>query len=501
MDSNGSYSFDENALQQFAGSVPENDPGFQDFPDGPSDPLYAFPAFNQNAMQQAAADAGLQDFADGPLDPLFGFPGFSQSAMHQNAPNTGSQSLPDGFWNPALGVPGFDQNNLQPTAPDTGFFTHPANPHNATQQPTADSFALNGSGVVFGNAGSLAQSMSGTTPGLDNWHSDQSAYQASYHPYSFSQMTLPQSAVTDMFAPNALGPTPAYNVPYSVNPGSTTCQDFDVSLPLDESVTPSAAQSQSMSLSDPPFITCDRPGCTSAEVFPNLATRSQHIFAIHIRDVLNTSNICTWPGCTKSNLDTNKKLETHVTNIHIDPLLCTVTGCKRMAPFGRKGELDRHKASVHQQGRTWKCPRKDCKKHARRFPRKDKLREHIGLSGHSAFPCKYQHCSSKKWSKYITEAELGKHYKHDHGVFECGIQNCTGTISAFNDDRFKIHLWNEHHWRAQGLELWKGSEIIFDQMVEGSSDNAYTFTERDFEGNEVWKDCRECEEVSQSTAS
>jgi hypothetical protein len=128
-----------------------------------------------------------------------------------------------------------------------------------------------------------------------------------------------------------------------------------------------------------PRIACDWPHCTFLGQFAGKNAQSQHVFNVHIKAVLDQDpGRCTWPGCTsKASLKSRKLLETHVYNLHIDPLRCEVRGCGHTRPFAKQSDLERHRASAHRIGRTFKCPQKNCERYVRPFPRKDKLQLHI----------------------------------------------------------------------------------------------------------------------------
>ncbi|TVY57241.1 hypothetical protein LCER1_G003502 [Lachnellula cervina] len=444
MDPNSSYSFDESALQQ------------QAFTD-----LFGLDG-----------NFGSESLPDGPLDPMFGLSGFqaSQGAMQQPASN-------------ALAFNGGLSNDpLDPMFRPSGFQAS----QGAMQQPASDPSALNGNGVDF-NSNPFNQplgSMNGAFSGLTNcptnnyqqfnqtaiqqpsttnfWSPDNNAL-AFGAPYSFDQATLPQGSVTDMSALNATANNDAFGGSYSMDQNAlnmaafSTGSDLDALFELDESDfwKPSSGIGSRMPI--PPLFSCDWPGCNSKEVFTCNLSHSQHVSAVHIQDVLNnSSNSCTWPGCLKSKLDTHQKLKTHVTNIHIDPFRCIVTGCKRTEPFGRKGDLERHMASVHQHGRTWKCAEKGCKRHTNGFPRKDKLTEHKRATGHGGgIRCSYNHCYWKDipTGYFLTEAELSSHINDLHGNYECAVGTCVGTVSAFSLDDLKNHLRSSHLLNDSNLRV------------------------------------------------
>jgi hypothetical protein len=118
-----------------------------------------------------------------------------------------------------------------------------------------------------------------------------------------------------------------------------------------------------------------------------------------------------------------------------------VIGCSHTRPFAKQGDLDRHLASVHKVGPTFKCPRLDCKRHERGFPRKDKLKHHINTLGHGSFHCPYDHCDYQQAKGFLSREILGRHViSWDHGVYECGVGSCKGTTSCFNPDILALHL-------------------------------------------------------------
>jgi hypothetical protein len=241
-----------------------------------------------------------------------------------------------------------------------------------------------------------------------------------------------------------------------------------------------------------PLFSCDWPGCTSTKLFSNKIARSEHVSATHIPEVLqNTSGSCTWPGCIKSKLDTSKKLETHVINIHIEPLRCAFSGCSRTEPFGRKGDLDRHIASVHKKERSWKCPRRNCIFHIKGFPRKDKLNEHLRTRGHGALKCEYRHCGkfTADFTPFLTEAELTSHFDDHHGNFECGIGSCVNTSSAFTPRTLRSHVFRYHC--SSRMDYENICALVY-QIAERSQSNTCTITKDDFDGLEISDACKDC---------
>jgi hypothetical protein len=189
-------------------------------------------------------------------------------------------------------------------------------------------------------------------------------------------------------------------------------------------------------------IQCDWPSCTSAEIFPDVFTRSHHVQNIHISDVLdNWPGSCKWPGCTSTAIFKSRKLiEIHVENIHVNPLLCTVKGCKNKMPFAKLGDLERHKASVHKIGRMFKCPRSDCPRHVNPFGRKDKLNEHIRNQEHGTIRCQYDRCISG----FLSNNDLDKHMRSwEHGPIRCQYDRCKSGFLSNND--LDEHIRSQEH--------------------------------------------------------
>ncbi|TVY48303.1 hypothetical protein LOCC1_G001973 [Lachnellula occidentalis] len=470
MDSNGFYSFDENALRQQAFTdlcaLDENF-GFGSLPDGPLDPMFGLGGFqaSQGAIQQQPAsdvfaldgDRGFESLPDGPLDPI----------------NAGD-------------VLDFDTANTfnQPLRSMDGAF------------PALDNFSAN-------NYESFNQTAFQQTNVNDFWSPDNNDFGFGA-PYSSDQATLPQGSLTDTSAFNATANADAFNASDLMDPNALNTTAFgpglhlDALFVLDESETycrdPSSFMTPNMhydaprstiqiGMPVPPLFGCDWPA------------------AVHIQDVLNnTSGSCTWPGCLKPKLDTSKKLETHVTNIHIEPLRCTVTGCKHTKPFGREGDLERHIASVHKHGGTWKCPHHGCKRHTRGFPRKDKLNEHSRATGHGASRCPYHHCRQRY---HLTEAELPSHINERHGNYECAVGTCAGWVSAFSFYDLEYHLRETHLRHAKVILSAAFPEEMMHKFVQqsGGDKDTFTFTESHL-GTISYKSggCKECEKMPQLTS-
>ena len=157
---------------------------------------------------------------------------------------------------------------------------------------------------------------------------------------------------------------------------------------------------------------------------------------------------CTWPGCdSRAFLKTRKLLETHVFNLHLNPLVCNELGCKRKKPFAKQGDYERHIASVHKQDTSFKCTYNTCPRHKRGFSRKDKLNDHLKVHDGREF-CNFDHCNynvglwtpERLQSTRITPVD----HQNQHGPYECGIDECRGSFSSFSALDLTRHLTYYH---------------------------------------------------------
>jgi len=194
MDPNGFYSFDQNSLPQHAVTdftVPDERPD-------ESDPLFdlpGYPPFDKSTLPQipdgnVGSGQPFEELPDGPLGPLFGIPSYLSSTSSVSQPADNAFTL--------------DRGGLR-------------SDHFGTFNQNSGSF--NGAILGLNDYQPVSQiGAPGTTQfGLEPFNDIDMAFGA---PYSFNQMTLPQSPATYMFAPNASFSTPG--VYYSVNQ-----KDFD----------------------------------------------------------------------------------------------------------------------------------------------------------------------------------------------------------------------------------------------------------------------------------
>jgi len=176
----------------------------------------------------------------------------------------------------------------------------------------------------------------------------------------------------------------------------------------------------------------------------------------HFKNVIDIDTIlhswpgrCTWPGCdSQAFLKTRKLLETHVFNLHLNPLVCNELGCKRKKPFAKQGDYERHIASVHKQGTSFKCTYTTCPRHKKGFSRKDKLNDHLKVHDGREF-CNFDHCvynRSSRGTRYRLQTIIAPPVDHQngHGPYECGIDECRGSLSSFSALDLAHHLVSYH---------------------------------------------------------
>ncbi len=106
----------------------------------------------------------------------------------------------------------------------------------------------------------------------------------------------------------------------------------------------------------------------------------------------NGPTTCRWPNCSSSRVFKDKyTLNEHLTNIHITPLCCSITGCS-VGPFGKKSDLNRHISTIHGKSGFF-CPIESYESKTTRFARKDKLVKHM-REEHDNVRCSLNHCGT-----------------------------------------------------------------------------------------------------------
>lgn len=191
---------------------------------------------------------------------------------------------------------------------------------------------------------------------------------------------------------------------------------------------------------------CNWPRCVKVGSFGSVEEWKKHMKE-HARCVRNSwkpLEPCCWYGCSsKARHKTSKLFEDHLNNIHINPLICTVEGCKHKKPFRGKADLQRHISSVHIEGLKSRCPFPRCMSEGKDFSRKDKLISHL-REIHDTDPCPFSHCSGEL--NPMTDS-TAKHIGKLHGEFECALKSCRRSVSQFCERGFLEHLELDHNMR------------------------------------------------------
>lgn len=199
-------------------------------------------------------------------------------------------------------------------------------------------------------------------------------------------------------------------------------------------------------------LRCEWPQCSKLE-FSNAEEHKFHT-KVHAREVRNSwkpsgsNNKCTWHNCTsKARLKTSKLFEDHISNIHINPLICSRDGCTHKTPFRGKADLQRHIDSVHEIIAKIKCPYPECQiSDEKSFCRKDKLICHL-RKAHASDPCPYNHCASSIALCIDACDDTARHIGKMHGEYECALKSCLGTRSQFSEEGMLEHLQLNHNIR------------------------------------------------------
>lgn len=209
-------------------------------------------------------------------------------------------------------------------------------------------------------------------------------------------------------------------------------------------------------------LVCHYGGCTSTP-FRTTCDLKVHL-KCHLFELLNQwvdgqNQHCMWPHCTsKATFKSKKALQTHLENIHIDPLLCPERDCTYRMPFRSNYDLKRHVRTVHYGDNElqYHCPFPQCRDFPRTFVRKDKWLNHL-RSGHDGSTCPLSHCES---GTADTQAKLVEHIKNSHGNFECGIGSCyQQPPSRFAKFGLMKHLEFEHGIQHGDINIAQNAAI------------------------------------------
>lgn len=156
---------------------------------------------------------------------------------------------------------------------------------------------------------------------------------------------------------------------------------------------------------------------------------------------------CGWPKChSKAVFKSPRMLQTHLDNIHVNPLLCSVKSCTHKFPFRSNYDLKRHMRTVHSaaQGMLFVCPYLECEKEPKEFVRKDKWLNHLRTC-HESDTCPLNHCDAGKRDGLLSQVEIVEHIQKCHGYYECGLGSCSlQPQSKFAEFELLKHLELKH---------------------------------------------------------
>jgi hypothetical protein len=193
-------------------------------------------------------------------------------------------------------------------------------------------------------------------------------------------------------------------------------------------------------------LRCNWPQCSSIGEFNNVEEQKIHIkhHAQEVSSNWSPDRRCTWHNCrSKASHKSQNLFDTHINNIHVNPLVCTVNHCKHKAPFRANHDLQRHIATAHHVYVKFKCPFEPCMSRGRGFTRKDKFLSHL-KEHHETAPCPYSHCQYGQGDGPLHRKSTSKHVGKAHGFFECALKSCEGKVSRFLEAQFLEHLEIQH---------------------------------------------------------
>jgi hypothetical protein len=201
-------------------------------------------------------------------------------------------------------------------------------------------------------------------------------------------------------------------------------------------------------------LRCNWPQCSSIGEFNSVEEQKIHIkhHAQEVSSNWSPDRRCTWHKCrSKASHKSRNLFDTHINNIHVNPLVCTVKLCKHKAPFRANHDLQRHIATAHHVDAKYKCPFIPCSIRGRGFMRKDKWLSHL-KEHHETEPCPYAHCQYGQDDAPLHRKSASKHIGKAHSFFECALKSCEGKTSRFSRIQFSEHL-EIHHAMEWALVL------------------------------------------------
>jgi len=220
------------------------------------------------------------------------------------------------------------------------------------------------------------------------------------------------------------------------------------------------AQGQALDIaSTRPAPTCQWRDCSSKIRFSSHEEVTLHQ-RMHGKEVLGnwtTNGRCTWNGCvSKAKFGTRKSLQTHLENIHINPLTCTVPACSHKRPFRNNFDLERHKKTAHTKTRNFECPFPNCDAKPKAFMRRDKWLNHFreihGEEEAGNLACPLPHCLNPVEESSNPRERFPEHIKKEHGNYECGLGSCRQKLSSyFSEQVLQEHLQRHHGMRRSAV--------------------------------------------------
>jgi len=122
---------------------------------------------------------------------------------------------------------------------------------------------------------------------------------------------------------------------------------------------------------------------------------------------------CLITGCrTKKAFGNQQAFQAHVRNVHCDKLWeCPEEDC--MLAFRNRTDLKRHKQSIHDKEKPYRCQRPNCRARAKAFSRKDKLQHH-DRKYHSNFKCWFCSLDPRFEQWFEDQQELWDHTNKKH---------------------------------------------------------------------------------------
>jgi len=189
-------------------------------------------------------------------------------------------------------------------------------------------------------------------------------------------------------------------------------------------------------------LRCDWAQCSSLPVFETIEKHKSHLKEHEVSSQWSPGLKCTWFKCSSKAAHRSRNVfEAHLNNIHLNPLVCTVTPCKHKTPFRANHDLQRHIATVHCVDSKYKCPYMSCM--GRAFIRKDKWITHL-KEHHDTEPCPYEHCQRRTENVPFHQRSVSRHIGKVHSNFECDLKSCKGKISGFKESQLLEHLQLHH---------------------------------------------------------